>query len=618
MTTRSAETRNVDNLKANVAKLQVRAAELADGLGVTLAEDPGPAADAVATVVVVGEPKNGKSSLVNALVQRPGLSPVDYSVATATYISVRHGTPGVRVYPDGHDDSVVVPIEELAAWTSVDGLASNPRAPRVPRPVEVTLDAPILERVTLIDTPGVGGFDGSHDRATLAALSGATSLLFCADGSRPLSEPELEFLSRATGSIARVAFVLTKVDQNPGWRDVMADDLASVAERAPAFADAPWFPVAAPLAERSLDPSLPVGARATLRERSGLDAVSTHLVSAVAAQLDELVAANTVKQIRLNGELLLERATERLHMLDDPSDEARDQLHSEQQELDRLASIEDTWRTDLELSLNTLRGAELNRLDRVMREIHASGETMVKRKDVTAEQLTATVNERLSLEAGGASARIVEGTERQIRDIVGDAIESPAFVAAMEKALGSDEVVRLREARDLVAEGRLQPAQTMPLIMTVSSGFMIANFTGLGGAFGAVTTAGLSFVPGLGLGVAAAATAVMFARRQSKQNERNQWLQTRLAEARTDLQTVVEQRVASSKTLALRAVREWIRSRQSELRSSISALNAQVQRDAADRQAAVQEAQARVEGVRALVRTCDNYLDRLAKDETDV
>ncbi|UDY35003.1 dynamin family protein [Dermatobacter hominis] len=618
MTGRSADARNIDNLKANVGKLQQSAAELAEGLGVTLAEVPGPVASAVAAVVVVGEPKNGKSSLVNALVQHPGLSPVDYAIATATYIAIRHGAPGAAVFPEGRDDAEIVPIDELAAWTSVEGLAANPRAPKVPRPVEVTVDAPILERVTLIDTPGVGGFDGSHDRATLAALTGATSLLFCADGSRPLSEPELEFLAQATGAIARVAFVLTKVDQNPGWRDVLADDLARIAERAPAFADAPWFPVAAPLAERSVDPSLPVEARRTLRERSGIDAVADHLVGAVAGHLDELVAANTVKQIRLNGELLLERATERVRMLDDPSDDARRQLQSEQHELDRLASIEDTWRTDLELSLNTLRGAEINHLDRVMREIQALGEPLVKRKDVSAEELTSTVNGRLSTEAGAASARIVEGTDRQIRDIIGDAIESPAFAAAMEKALGSDEVVRLREGRDLVAEGRLQPAQTMPLIMTVSSGFMIANFTGLGGAFGAVTTAGLSFVPGLGLGVAAAATAVMFARRQSKQNERNQWLQTRLAEAKVDLQTVVEQRIASSKTLALRAVREWIRSRQSELRSSIAALNAQVQRDAAERQSAVQEAQARVDGVDALLRTCDNYLDRLVQEGIDV
>jgi len=43
------------------------------------------------TIVVVGETKRGKSSLINALVNVPGLSPVDPQVATSTYITIQHG-----------------------------------------------------------------------------------------------------------------------------------------------------------------------------------------------------------------------------------------------------------------------------------------------------------------------------------------------------------------------------------------------------------------------------------------------------------------------------------------------------------------------------------------------
>ena len=43
------------------------------------------------TVVVVGEAKRGKSSLINALINVPGLSPVDSRVATSTYIMFRRG-----------------------------------------------------------------------------------------------------------------------------------------------------------------------------------------------------------------------------------------------------------------------------------------------------------------------------------------------------------------------------------------------------------------------------------------------------------------------------------------------------------------------------------------------
>ncbi len=618
METAAVRDRN-ERLRANVERLGRRAEALADGLGVTLV-DSAAAPPAVATVVVVGEPKNGKSSLVNVLVEHPGLSPVDYAVATATYIAIRSGPPAARVYPDGSDAPVEVPVSEVASWTSVEGLAQNPRASRVPRPVEVTLPAPLLRHVTLIDTPGVGGFDGSHDRATLAALSGATSLVFCADGSRPLSEPELAFLREATSSIARVAFVLTKVDQNPAWRDVLDDDRRKVAQHAPAFADAPWFPVAAPLAERSLDPGLSERAATVLRERSGLDAVRAHLVDDVAGRLDELVAANRVKQIRSDADLLRQRAVERVAVLDDPSEEVQQRLDRERDDLKRLASVEDQWRTDLDLSLTTLRGAEVNRLDRVMRETQSFGEQLAKDKSVEPDRMAEEVNRRLSEEAGRSSARIVEGTDQQVRAIVGEHVESPAFMAALEKASASEELVQLRESRDLVAEGRLQPAQTMPLVMSVSSGFMLANFTGLAGWAGGATLASipLTFVPGVGLGLAAAATAVMFARRQSRQNERLQWLQTRLVEARTDMQTVIDQRVTTSKTLALRAVREWIRSRRAELESSISALDALARRDAAERSAAVAEARERVASVDELISTCDSYLSKLTVDGTGV
>lgn len=611
METATARNR-AERLHANVERLRVRAASLAEGLGVTLAEATA-TKPAVATVVVVGEPKNGKSSLVNVLVEHPGLSPVDYAVATATYIAIRSGPPAARVYPDGSDAPVEVPVSDVASWTSVEGLASNPRASRVPRPVEVTLPASLLQQVTLVDTPGVGGFDGSHDRATLAALSGATSLLFCADGSRPLSEPELAFLREATGSIARVAFVLTKVDQNPAWRDVLEDDRKKVAEYAPAFADAPWFPVSAPLAERSLDPTLSDQAATVLRERSGLDAVRAHLIDDVAGQLDELVAANVVKQIRSDAELLRERAIERVAMLDDPSGEAQKWLEQEREDLKRLASVEDQWRTDLDLSLTTLRGAEINRLDRAVRETQAFGEKLARDKSVDADRLAREVNQRLSDDAGAASARIVETADRQVREIVGDQVDSPAFLAALEKAAVSAEVVQLREGRDLVAEGRLQPAQTMPLVMSATSGVMVGNL--LVGA--GVVSGSMILLPGVGFGLAAAATAVMFARRQSRQNERIQWLQTRLAEARTDMQTVIEQRVTTSKTLALRAVREWIRGRRAELESSIQALDAQVRRDSDARAAAVREAEDRVKAVGELISTCDGYLSKLAPGGSD-
>src|SRR5581483_9467828 len=58
-------------------------------------------------IVVVGETKRGKSSLVNMLIGVPNLSPVDAAVATASYLEFTHSpTHGARAYVPGREDPI--------------------------------------------------------------------------------------------------------------------------------------------------------------------------------------------------------------------------------------------------------------------------------------------------------------------------------------------------------------------------------------------------------------------------------------------------------------------------------------------------------------------------------
>ena len=66
-------------------------------------------------VVVVGETKRGKSSLINALLGVPGLSPVDAAVATATYLRFVPGPGGALAFCPGSEP---VPVTDLAAWAT--------------------------------------------------------------------------------------------------------------------------------------------------------------------------------------------------------------------------------------------------------------------------------------------------------------------------------------------------------------------------------------------------------------------------------------------------------------------------------------------------------------------
>jgi hypothetical protein len=83
-----------------------------------LAADPPRAATPRA--VIIGETNRGKSSLVNALLGTPGLSPVDAGVATSTYLLFRHGEqPGAVVRFGGGFADITIPPEQLADWATL-------------------------------------------------------------------------------------------------------------------------------------------------------------------------------------------------------------------------------------------------------------------------------------------------------------------------------------------------------------------------------------------------------------------------------------------------------------------------------------------------------------------
>ncbi len=196
-----------------------------------------------ATVVVAGE-KQGKTSLVNALIGRPGLLPVNVDVATAVHVGVRYGAePAARVisidYPQGHS----VPLDELARFAAMDpetGRAVNPDVLQV----EVSLPEPLLQGgLSLIDTPGIGGLVAGRAAVTLAMLSRADALLYVVSAASELTASECQFLRRATERIATVVFVVTRIDIYPQWEKVLVRNQELVQEHVPRYAGAPWLAV---------------------------------------------------------------------------------------------------------------------------------------------------------------------------------------------------------------------------------------------------------------------------------------------------------------------------------------------------------------------------------------
>jgi hypothetical protein len=266
-------------------------------------------ADPSVHVVVVGEFKQGKSSLVNALVGAT-VCPVDDDVATAVPTYVRHGPePSAElIFDEDPPRREPIAVEEVRGWVveqAGPARAAGRRGPagdREPAPrvagVAVRIPRKLLAGgLVLVDTPGVGGLGSAHAAASLAAASMADALVFVTDAAQELTRSELEFLRQARDMCGTVACALTKTDFYPYWRKIQELNVAHLRR---AGLDAPVMAVSSTLRARAVatndtalnaESGFPelvrflaerVGGRAT--DRLGADAATE--VAAVCTQLE--------------------------------------------------------------------------------------------------------------------------------------------------------------------------------------------------------------------------------------------------------------------------------------------------------------------------------------------
>lgn len=169
-------------------------------------------------VVVAGEYKRGKSTLLNALVERPGLFPVDVDVATCVVSTLAWGPRERAVVhlsaPDGGRGAVQrleVGLDRMPEFVTEQG---NPRNHKGVQLVEIQAPVPELETgLVLIDTPGVGSVNPEHTAATHSFLERADGLVFVCDAIEPLATYELDFLGRALEKCEVVITTVTKTDK---------------------------------------------------------------------------------------------------------------------------------------------------------------------------------------------------------------------------------------------------------------------------------------------------------------------------------------------------------------------------------------------------------------------
>ena len=188
----------LDNLATRIAELRERLAEKRFHLA------------------VLGQFKRGKSTLLNALLGEP-LLPTGVVPLTSIPTFMRAGKSRVvRIL--FHDDRQTE-FRDLTLEEATSILARHVTEKENPRnrlgvvSVEVEYPSTLLQAgVVLIDTPGIGSTLQHNTEVTMSFLPQCDAALFLVSADPPITEVEQEFLKEVEKRVAKLCFVMNKID----------------------------------------------------------------------------------------------------------------------------------------------------------------------------------------------------------------------------------------------------------------------------------------------------------------------------------------------------------------------------------------------------------------------
>jgi replication fork clamp-binding protein CrfC len=329
-------------------------------------------------VVIAGQLKQGKSQLLNSLLNMP-VARVGDDESTVLATMVSYGEqPSARLVvarPDGAEPELIdIPPSELS-----HDLRRAPQAEgRQVLRVEVTAPSPLLQGgLAFIDTPGVGGHGQPHLSATLGLLPDADAMLMVSDTSQEFTEPELRFIRQALEICPVATIVATKTDLYPHWRDIVAANNAHLQRAA---LNVPVTPVSSVLRSHAIQLN-----DKELNEESNFPAIVKFLSERVLSRENDRIRDQVVDDIRSAAEHLMLAVETELAAINDP--EIRAQLTSElerrkQEAQDALAQSA-LWQQVLNDGIADLTGDVDHDLRQRFRTISAHTEQMLDKVDPT-------------------------------------------------------------------------------------------------------------------------------------------------------------------------------------------------------------------------------------------
>ncbi|WP_431237748.1 dynamin family protein [Mycolicibacterium aichiense] len=266
-------------------------------------------------VVIAGQLKQGKSQLLNSLLNMP-VARVgdDETTALVTVISYAEQPSARLIVSVGEGmppQSIDIPIDDIRY-----DLRRAPQAQgREVLRVEVGAPSPLLQGgLAFIDTPGVGGHGQPHLSSTLGLLPDADAMLMISDTSQEFTEPEMRFIRQAHEICPVGAVVATKTDLYPYWREIVS---ANTAHLQRAGLQLPLIPASSLLRSHAIQLN-----DKELNDESNFPAIVAWLSEKVLSRESDAVRDHVVGEIRSAAEHLNLSVNSELSALSDP-DQAR-------------------------------------------------------------------------------------------------------------------------------------------------------------------------------------------------------------------------------------------------------------------------------------------------------
>ncbi|WP_441962964.1 isoniazid-induced dynamin-like GTPase IniA [Mycolicibacterium houstonense] len=477
-------------------------------------------------VVIAGQLKQGKSQLLNSLLNIP-VARVgdDESTVLATVVSYGEQASArlVVARPEGAEPELIeIPPSEVT-----NDLRRAPQAGgREVLRVEVTAPSPLLKGgLAFVDTPGVGGHGQPHLSATLGLLPDADALLMVSDTSQEFTEPEMTFIRQAIEICPVATIVATKTDLYPHWRQIVG---ANTSHLQRAGLNVPITPVSSVLRSHAIQLN-----DKELNEESNFPAIVKFLSDRVLTRESDRIRDQVVAEIYSAAEHLLLAVDSELSAFNDPSERERLTADLERRKQEAQDALQQTalWQQVLNDGISDLTADVEHDLRNRFRNITAHTEKVIDSGDPTLHwaEIGSELEESVATAVGDNFVWAYQRAEALAAEV------ARTFTEAGLEAVQLPQI----DARDMGAGFGEMKSLARLEAKPIKAGHKV--ITGMRGSYGGVLMFGmLTSFAGLGMfNPLSLGAGLVLGRKAYKEDMENRMLRVR-SEAKTNMRKFVD------------------------------------------------------------------------------